>query len=669
MLTGQAASDVGLPAIKWTDGAVGAGGVGSGSSDATAMPAGIALAANFDQAMAQRYGAVVGAEVRHRGFDGDFGPDRQHHAHAARRTYVRGLRRGSVPLGADRRRLDRRPAVAGRDGRRQALRRQQPGGPGSASRRWSAPTAGASSSTSSSIQRALHEIELPPFEAAVAAGAQRDRDVLLQPDQRRVLVREPVPAQTSPRLARASDGFVVVRRRRLPRAAGRSERRPELRHRATPATRAASRRRARGGQVSAGDARRARVRVSCGRCSPSGSSTTPTWPNDIRQDDRAGRQGRRRRHRGGRRACCCKNDGVLPIDPTKVHSIAVIGPAAEPVHPRQRLLAGDAVPEDRPRSQGIQARAARPATPVTYNDGTDASQAAGRARRAPTSRSWSRPTPSPRATTSGACRSYRSARRRGRRRRPNPQSTQLAFGDQDALIADVAAANPHTVVVLETGAPVLTPWRDQIAALLEAWYPGEDGGTAIAHVCSGDVDPGGRLPGDVPAASRTCRPPPAGPSQYPGVTDPTFGNCNSTRSAPCPYYQETYNEGVLVGYRWLPGPAHRAGVPVRLRALLHELPLQPPQRDARGRQPGQLRRARDGHEHRQRGRARRCPSCTSRCPRCRACPSRRGSSRALARSQLAPGQSAQVSDAARLSARSPTGRTPRTRGRSRPAAT
>src|SRR5947209_13334192 len=74
ILTGQAESDVGLPAIRFTDGAVGAGGVGSGTKPATAMPAAIALAANFDPAMARRYGAAVGAEVRHRGFDGDFGP-------------------------------------------------------------------------------------------------------------------------------------------------------------------------------------------------------------------------------------------------------------------------------------------------------------------------------------------------------------------------------------------------------------------------------------------------------------------------------------------------------------------------------------------------------------------------------------------------------------------
>src|ERR1700730_1352935 len=69
VLTGAEASDVGMPPIKWTDGAVGAGGGGSGAHPATAMPAATALAANFDQSMAYAYGAVVGQEVKHRAFD------------------------------------------------------------------------------------------------------------------------------------------------------------------------------------------------------------------------------------------------------------------------------------------------------------------------------------------------------------------------------------------------------------------------------------------------------------------------------------------------------------------------------------------------------------------------------------------------------------------------
>ena len=71
---------------------------------------------------------------------------------------------------------------------------------------------------------------------------------------------------------------------------------------------------------------------------------------------------------------------------------------------------------------------------------------------------------------------------------------------QDALIAAVAAANPHTIVVLETGGPVLMPWLDKAAAVLEAWYPGIKGADAIADMLFGDVNPSGRLPITFPAS-------------------------------------------------------------------------------------------------------------------------------------------------------------------------
>ncbi len=78
---------------------------------------------------------------------------------------------------------------------------------------------------------------------------------------------------------------------------------------------------------------------------------------------------------------------------------------------------------------------------------------------------------------------------------------------QDALIAGVAAANPHTVVVLETGNPVIMPWLDRVGAVLEAWYPGERGGEAIANLLFGRVDASGRLPITFPAAeSQLVRP-------------------------------------------------------------------------------------------------------------------------------------------------------------------
>jgi beta-glucosidase len=105
---------------------------------------------------------------------------------------------------------------------------------------------------------------------------------------------------------------------------------------------------------------------------------------------------------------------------------------------------------------------------------------------------------------------------------------------QNALIAAVAAANPKTVVVLETGNPVVAPWLDQVAALLEAWYPGARGGQAIADILFGKVNPSGRLPITFPA-SEAQLPRPA----VPGADAPI-------KAA----FPVDYNEGPNLGYRW-----------------------------------------------------------------------------------------------------------------------
>jgi beta-glucosidase len=98
------------------------------------------------------------------------------------------------------------------------------------------------------------------------------------------------------------------------------------------------------------------------------------------------------------------------------------------------------------------------------------------------------------------------------------------------LVQAVAAANPHTVVVLKTGTAVLMPWVNQVPAILEAWYPGEEDGNAVAAVLFGDVNPSGKLPLTFPANVADC--PANTPAQYPGVND-----------------TETYSEGIFVGYR------------------------------------------------------------------------------------------------------------------------
>jgi beta-glucosidase len=105
---------------------------------------------------------------------------------------------------------------------------------------------------------------------------------------------------------------------------------------------------------------------------------------------------------------------------------------------------------------------------------------------------------------------------------------------QDELIAAVAAANPKTVVVLETGGPVTMPWLPQVPAVLAAWYPGTSGGEAIASVLFGEVNPSGHLPATFPVSeSQLPRPKLDG---YPEVQDKRF--------------EVNYHEGAAVGYKW-----------------------------------------------------------------------------------------------------------------------
>src|SRR6516162_12398 len=105
---------------------------------------------------------------------------------------------------------------------------------------------------------------------------------------------------------------------------------------------------------------------------------------------------------------------------------------------------------------------------------------------------------------------------------------------QDAVIEAVAAANPNTIVVLETGNPVAMPWRDRVNTIVGAWYPGQAGGQAIAEVLTGAVNPSGRLPVTFPTdLSQTPRP------DLQGLGTP-WGT---------PVTIE-YDEGAEVGYRW-----------------------------------------------------------------------------------------------------------------------
>ena len=126
---------------------------------------------------------------------------------------------------------------------------------------------------------------------------------------------------------------------------------------------------------------------------------------------------------------------------------------------------------------------------------------------------------------------------------------------QDALIEAVAAANPHTIVVLETGGAVLMPWLDKVSAVVEAWYPGIRGSEAIANILFGDVNPSGKLPITFPKSEADLPhpihvdPPKADAThvvpKLPGAPGPI-----GMAMGIAPPFDVNYNEGLKVGYKW-----------------------------------------------------------------------------------------------------------------------
>ncbi|MCZ4500255.1 MAG: glycosyl hydrolase [Marmoricola sp.] len=237
-----------------------------------------------------------------------------------------------------------------------------------------------------------------------------------------------------------------------------------------------------------------------------------------------------------------KNDGVLPLAPS-VRRIAVIGPYAKTfitgggsggVNPTRVVTALEA----------ITARAGSGVT-VTYADGSNAAQAAATARAADVAVVVVGD-----VQTEGQDKSCIALNCSSDF--INSNSVLIGRGsiciltpcplngqDQDGLIAAVAAAQPRTVAVLQTGGPVLTPWRDRVAAVVEAWFPGQEGGTALARMLFGDVDPGGRLP----------------------VTFPASASQPSTAGDAARYPGGEHSEGLFVGYRWYDAKGYTPAYP------------------------------------------------------------------------------------------------------------
>ena len=136
----------------------------------------------------------------------------------------------------------------------------------------------------------------------------------------------------------------------------------------------------------------------------------------------------------------------------------------------------------------------------------------------------------------------------------NPAAGMALPGYQDALISAVAAANPNTIVVLNTGDPVYMPWANDVKAILEMWYPGQRGGPATANVLLGKVNPSGKLPVTFPITGTLY--PQYDPNcvNY-GTASSGPGNSNPDRQIPdpgtCPLYPGIYQQGFL----WASNPA------------------------------------------------------------------------------------------------------------------
>ena len=208
-------------------------------------------------------------------------------------------------------------------------------------------------------------------------------------------------------------------------------------------------------------------------------------------------------------AVLLKNSGKqLPLDAKSLHSIALIGPYAGAAH-----TGGGGSSAVTPLYtvyplDGIRKRVGA-GVKVVYTEGRDAAAAAALAR-----------------STDVALVMV------GNKDREGQDRSNLSLSDnQNQLVASVAAANPHTVVVLKTGGAVLMPWLDQVPAVLETWYPGEEDGNVVADLLFGYANPSGKLPLTFPKAENDT--PAHTPEQYPGV--------NGTA---------VYSEGLQVGYRW-----------------------------------------------------------------------------------------------------------------------
>src|SRR3984957_13401662 len=240
-----------------------------------------------------------------------------------------------------------------------------------------------------------------------------------------------------------------------------------------------------------------------------------------------------------------KNDqSLLPLDAAKIHSIAVIGPHADV----GMISGGGSAQVDPPGGNAIMPpgkgntywqahiwfptsplktiRAKAPGATMQFNSGEDPSAAAALAKKSDIAIVFAYQWES-----------------------EGMDLDNLTLPEnQDALIAQVAAANPHTVVVIESGTAMTMPWVDQVSAILEAWYGGSRGAEAVANVFFGDLNPSAKLPMTFPRSEAAL--------PHPTLVKPPKETVEANSQGwkriaeGLPVFQVTYDEGVKVGYKW-----------------------------------------------------------------------------------------------------------------------
>ncbi len=238
-----------------------------------------------------------------------------------------------------------------------------------------------------------------------------------------------------------------------------------------------------------------------------------------------------------------KNDAaVLPIDPSKVHTIAVIGGHADV----GMISGGGSAQVDPPVGNAIlppgkgathwqdhiwfptsplkALQAKLPKTKIDFDSGADLNSAASLARGADLAIVFA----------------YQWLAE-------DMDVKSLSLPDnQDALIEQVAEANPHTIVVLETGSAVTMPWVNKVAGVVEAWYAGSSGHKALANVLTGDVNPSGKLALTFPKSENDL----PRPVIEPAPPVPQNLTPADLENSPAGKFAVHYDEGAAVGYKW-----------------------------------------------------------------------------------------------------------------------